>query len=158
MSSMPTSRLARYVLAGIALAVIATGVVAGQAAQQAPQAAAGAAEPVFNSPEVAADRMLTFRVHAPQARAVRLSSPDIAPIPLTAPMTPTDAGVWQVTVGPVVAGAYRYRLDIDGVPTVDPRNPMTSESNTLVWSLVEVPGSERAHLARSSPRVASIPR
>lgn len=121
----------------------ASSVVAAQEAQRPPAAPGGlAVAPAFNSPEVAADRTVTFRAHAPQARAVSLASPDIPPIPLNAPLARSDDGVWQVTVGPLAPGAYRYRFDIDGVQTVDPRNTMTSESNTLVWSLVQVPGSE----------------
>jgi enterochelin esterase family protein len=42
----------------------------------------------------------------------------------------------------VPAGAYRYSFVIDGVATIDPRNPSTSESNSNSWSLVYVPGSE----------------
>ena len=47
-----------------------------------------------------------------------------------------------MTVGPVPAGAYRYSFMIDGVATIDPRNPSTSESNNNSWSLVYVPGSD----------------
>ena len=45
-------------------------------------------------------------------------------------------------MGPVPAGAYRYAFVVDGVPTLDPRNPATSEANTNAWSLVYVPGSD----------------
>lgn len=57
-------------------------------------------------------------------------------------MTKREDGVWEATLGPVGAGAYRYHFNIDGVPTLDPRNPSISESNTTAWSLVYVPGSE----------------
>jgi len=57
-------------------------------------------------------------------------------------LTKRDDGVWEVTVGPVEAGAYRYNFNVDGVATIDPRNPAVSESNNNVWSLVCVPGSE----------------
>jgi enterochelin esterase family protein len=57
-------------------------------------------------------------------------------------MTKGQNGVWEATVGPVPAGAYRYRFTVDGVATMDPRNPSTSESNTNSWSLVYVAGSE----------------
>jgi enterochelin esterase family protein len=57
------------------------------------------------------------------------------------PFTKNDEGVWEATTDAVPAGAYRYTFVIDGVPIVDPRNPHVSESNTTVWSLVVVPGS-----------------
>jgi enterochelin esterase family protein len=50
--------------------------------------------------------------------------------------------VWEVTLGPIDPGAYRYNFNVDGVAVIDPRNPATSESNNNVWSLVYVPGSD----------------
>jgi enterochelin esterase family protein len=57
-------------------------------------------------------------------------------------MTKGENGIWEITLGPVEAGAYRYNFNVDGVTTIDPRNPSISESNTNVWSLVVVPGSD----------------
>jgi len=51
-------------------------------------------------------------------------------------------GVWEVTVGPIPPGAYRYSFNVDGIIVVDPRNPKTSESNENTWSLVQVPGAD----------------
>ena len=80
---------------------------------------------------------------APRAQAVRLSAGDIPGMtPGVAAMTRAENGVWEVTVGPVPAGAYRYNFNIDGVATIDPRNSAISESNANVWSLVVVPGNE----------------
>ena len=53
-----------------------------------------------------------------------------------------DQGVWEATVPPVPTGAYRYTFLVDGVPTMDPRNPAVSESNAMAWSLVVVPGAD----------------
>jgi enterochelin esterase family protein len=50
--------------------------------------------------------------------------------------------VWEVTIGPIEPGAYRYNFNVDGVSVIDPRNPAISESNNNVWSLVCVPGSD----------------
>ncbi|HUO30609.1 MAG TPA: alpha/beta hydrolase-fold protein [Bryobacteraceae bacterium] len=50
--------------------------------------------------------------------------------------------MWSATVGPVDPGAYRYTFLVDGVATMDPRNPAVSESNTDDWSLVYVPGAD----------------
>ena len=99
--------------------------------------------PVFVSPEVSPARTVTLRVYAPKAEAVRLNASDFPGVPFQGgtAMTRTDTGVWEATVGPVPAGAYRYAFVVDGVPTLDPRNPATSEANTNAWSLVYVPGS-----------------
>ena len=43
---------------------------------------------------------------------------------------------------PSTPARYRYNFNVDGVATIDPRNPAISESNNNVWSLVYVPGSD----------------
>jgi enterochelin esterase family protein len=98
--------------------------------------------PQVVSPEVAADRHITFRVYAPHADSVRLSAGDIPGQGSGAILTKGDNGVWEATIGPIDPGAYRYTLNVNGVPTVDPRNPSVSESNNTVWSVVYVPGSD----------------
>lgn len=97
------------------------------------------------SPEVAADRQVTFRLLAPKAETVQLGGS--GDIPGTGfgggkPMSKGTNGVWEVTVGPLPPGAYRYSYNVDGVAVVDPRNPKTSESNENTWSLVQVPGAD----------------
>ncbi|HVQ65327.1 MAG TPA: alpha/beta hydrolase-fold protein, partial [Terriglobia bacterium] len=49
---------------------------------------------------------------------------------------------WSTTVGPVEPGSYRYTFNVDGVATIDPRSPATSESNANVWSVVHIPGAD----------------
>lgn len=97
--------------------------------------------PQVVSPEVSAGK-ITFRVLAPKADAVRLNGGDIPNNQKGTEMTKGGDGIWEVTLGPVPAGAYRYHFNMDGVPVVDPRNPLVSESNNNVWSLVTVPGSD----------------
>jgi len=112
-------------------------------AQAAPGGRGGQQAPQFVSPEVATDRRITFRVYAARAQAVRLSGGDIPGLtPATTAMTRAENGVWEVTVGPIGPGAYRYNFNIDGVATIDPRNSAISESNANVWSLVGVPGND----------------
>lgn len=98
--------------------------------------------PPVKSPEVKDDRTLIFRIRAASADAVRLESSDIPKLGRGGAMTKSDEGVWEVTVGPVEPGAYRYHINIDGISVVDPANPATSESNGNTWSLVTVPGSD----------------
>lgn len=57
-------------------------------------------------------------------------------------MTKRENGVWEVLMGPLESGAYRYNYNVDGVSVMDPRHPKISESNMNAWSLVYVPGAE----------------
>jgi enterochelin esterase-like enzyme len=110
---------------------------------QAPAGRGGAQQASqFSSPEVTADRRISFRILAPQAREIRLNASDIPGLGQNTRFTKADNGVWELTVGPLDSGAYRYNFNVDGVATIDPRNPAISESNNNVWSLVYVPGSD----------------
>ncbi|MDX1931775.1 MAG: alpha/beta hydrolase-fold protein [Capsulimonadales bacterium] len=109
----------------------------------APRRTTAQPPPQFASIEVTAERKLTFRILAPKATAVRLDAGDIpAANPEAYTLTKKENDLWEVTLGPVPAGAYRYRFNIDGVPTLDPRNPAVSESNANSWSLAVVPGAD----------------
>lgn len=114
-----------------------------QAPAPAGRGAGRGGPPPVTSVEVTADRRVTFRIAAPQAQNVRLSASDIPNVGQGA-MTKNANGVWEMTIGPVPAGAYRYNFNVDGVATLDPRNPLTSESQNNSWSLMYVPGSEFA--------------
>src|SRR5579871_3170831 len=95
------------------------------------------------SPEVMPDHTVVFRILAPEAKKVTLRAGDIQGLPREGvSFTKDDQGVWSATVGPIDPGAYRYTFGVDGVATMDPRNPDVSESNTNDWSLVYVPGKE----------------
>ena len=94
------------------------------------------------SPEVAADRHVMFRILAPKAEEVLLTGSDIPGVGQGAAMTKDPNGVWEVTLGPIESGAYRYNFNVDGVSVIDPRNPTTSESNNNTWSMVYVPGAD----------------
>lgn len=98
--------------------------------------------PQVVSPEVAGDCKVTFRVLAPKTEAVKLTGSDIPGVGQGAEMTKGTNGVWEVTLGPIRPGAYRYNFNVDGVSVIDPRNPTTSESNANTWSLVHVPGAD----------------
>ncbi len=102
----------------------------------------GPQTPPVISPEVAADRHVTFRVLAPKAEAVRLAAGDIPGNGQGVEMAKGTNGVWEITIGPVDPGAYRYNFNVDGVSVIDPRNPAVSESNQNVWSLVYMPGAD----------------
>jgi enterochelin esterase family protein len=100
-----------------------------------------APRPKVVSPEVSVDRHITFRILAPKADKVRLTGGDIQGKEAREFAKGAD-DVWQLTLGPIDPGAYRYLINVDEVPVIDPTNPSTSESNNNVWSLVNVPGLE----------------
>jgi enterochelin esterase family protein len=134
-----------------AAVTVATVALAIQAFAQAPAPAAAPAEaprfrgalgPQVNSPELGAERKVTFRILAPKAESVRLSGSDFPGNNQGALMTKETNGVWEVTLGPLPPGYYRYHFNVDGVSVIDPRNPATSESNANTWSLVGIPGGE----------------
>jgi enterochelin esterase family protein len=127
-------RLTPLVCAGLVLLTSSASVPA----QERP----GPRPPQFVSPEVSAERKVSFRIHAPKAEAVRLSGSDLPGTGRGVAMKKGENGVWEVTVGPVPPGAYRYTFNVDGVAVIDSRNPSTSESNSTTWSLVYVPGSD----------------
>ena len=136
------------IVAAIVLAVLVlVPTVFGQAAATPPaergmRAGRGPQGQALVSPEVQADRHITFRILAPQASSVTLTGTDIPGNGQGAKMTKGENGVWEVTLGPVGPGAYRYTFNVDGVAVVDPRSPAISESNNNIWSLVYVPGSD----------------
>ena len=136
---MHTSQIVRIAATVALLATFAAPVAARQPAQGRGR---GAGAPTVVSPEVSADRRITFRINAPQAQAVRVSAGDIPGLGQTGVMTKGDTGIWTFTSEPLPPGAYRYNINVDGVAVIDPRNPLTSVSNNNVWSLALVPGSE----------------
>lgn len=99
--------------------------------------------PHVNSPVVTPDRHIVFRIYAPKATKVMVFSTDI--LGITSPvseMSKGSEGIWEVTLGAVEPGAYRYNFYVDSVPVIDPVNTSISESNMNVWSMVYVPGAD----------------
>jgi enterochelin esterase family protein len=96
------------------------------------------------SPEVHADRTVTFRLRAPKASVVTLTGDWLASRSSstggTVPMTKDAAGVWSVTAGPLEATVHLYFFTMDGVTMADPVNPRMKLRVRTSASLVEVPG------------------
>jgi enterochelin esterase-like enzyme len=116
-------------------------------AVQTPAGRGTAPAPAVISPDVRPDRRVTFRILAPEAQKVELRSPGDIPgiggrgVALPQ-LTRNPDGVWEATFGPLPAGAYRYVFVVNGLTVVDSRNPMTSQTNTTVYSLAVVGGSD----------------
>lgn len=76
--------------------------------------------PALVTPEVKADRTVTFRFRAPNAQEVTLVGELDG---RTYPMTKDDNGIWSVTVGPWSPDVYNYQFNVDGIIAMDPVNP-----------------------------------
>ncbi len=75
--------------------------------------------PLVISPQVNADKTVTFRYLAPLAKDVKLSAQfEKGP----RPMTRDTVGIWSITVGPVSPDIYPYSFQVDGVTVMDPAN------------------------------------
>lgn len=90
------------------------------------------------SPDVQADRSVTFRFRAPKATEVVLNG-EWKGGGKTA-MTKDDQGVWSVTVGPLDADLYGYSFSVDGMTVTDPANPVLKPMRSPRTSVVDVPG------------------
>ncbi|MFL6417113.1 MAG: alpha/beta hydrolase-fold protein [Bryobacteraceae bacterium] len=99
------------------------------------------------SPEVHADRSVTFRLFAPKAsEVVLMGSPGILEvIKDPKPLQRNEKGVWSVTVDPLPPGFYTYGYAIDGgVRMPDPSNPNLELRRWGATSSFIVPGQEKA--------------
>src|SRR5206468_5035446 len=66
--------------------------------------------PQVVSPEVSADRRITFRILAARAQTVRLNGGDIPGNSQGSELTKGTNGIWEVTLGPIEPGTYRYNF------------------------------------------------
>jgi len=91
------------------------------------------------SPEVGADRRVTFRLSAPQAHDVVLTGEFM---PGARKLEKDAQGLWSVTIGPIEPETYHYNFAIDGVRTIDPGNPnlKTGSTSSTLASVLEVRG------------------
>ena len=102
-----------------------------------------AAQPAqVRSPEVLADRRVTFRLTAPKASEVHLTCECVLGQKPSA-LQKDDKGVWSVTIGPFATDIYEYEFWVDGVQMIDPRNEVVKHNNRpgMISSLLTVPGT-----------------
>ena len=101
---------------------------------------AALAAPAFCQ-EILPDRHVTFRITAPKASEVTLTTDW-----LTAPekMVKDDKGVWSVTVGPLAPATYIHSYTVDGVVMADPVNPRIKLRARGSGSLFDVPADTPA--------------
>ena len=117
----------------------------------------------YKSVEQGEDQHVTFRLCAPDAKEVLLTSSDIMDvIPMGFPpgtpqglaMQKDATGLWSVTTPkPIAADTYRFAFRVDGVKTVDPLGKTFSEELKGIDSTFEVTGPEGAFQAWD-PKIA----
>ena len=138
-----TAAIAAAFLAGSASAQAAPG----GNAQAQPRTCASQGVPSMPSAERLADGRVTFRLCAPTATAVGVTSSDHPAIRSVAAgsagmtMTRDSLGRWSgTTTAPIPAGTYRYNFQVNGARVPDPMATRFSEERTGINSLLEVPG------------------
>jgi len=133
-----------FVLSILSMAVVLAGFMALAAPAQTPPA------PVI-SPDVHADRSVTFRLRAPNDKEVALQ---LEGVPKPIPMQKDEEGVWSVTTEPLAADYYGYSFIADGVNMFDPSNHAVKPNFLYRASELHVPGAASA----SAPwEIAAVP-
>lgn len=109
--------------------------------------------PLVISPQVLADKKVTFRYLSPFSKDVRLAGGQFGSN--NVPMVKDTSGVWSVTVGPVRPDIYPYNFIVDGVSVMDPSNVDFFPNERFKASLVDVPGfTPLIHAMRDVPHGA----
>src|SRR5512145_1789762 len=125
------------------LATVVTLVAASLGAQQAappatpPQAVR---PPVPRSPEIHADRRVTFRLAAPDASVVMLNGTWDNGSNIK--MAKDENGIWTTTVGPLAPQLWAYSYSVDGVKALDPGNAETQRDGARYDNLLMIAGPE----------------
>jgi enterochelin esterase family protein len=90
------------------------------------------------SPEIHADRTVTFRLRAPNAHDVSVSGE----WGQGGALTKDDAGVWSITLGPLAPDLYGYGFSVDGLRVLDPANTRIKPMRSNSTSILDVPGTK----------------
>jgi len=123
-----TNKIIMYILA---LGLLSHGIRAQEInPQQGPQ---------FESPEIAADGMVTFKVHSASAQNIAINGSWMG-YGETLPLEKGAEDLWSVTVGPLEPYMYHYNFFIDGVSAIDPKNAHALRDGVRYASMLIVPG------------------
>ncbi|NEU66099.1 esterase [Spirosoma agri] len=97
----------------------------------------------LKSPKVMADKRVMISIYAPKASDVTVTGDFLGqPKPLS--LTKSEQGVWSTLVGPLKPDYYTYTLMVDGVRTMDPKNPVIKQGISSLENVMAVPGTETA--------------
>ena len=110
------------------------------------------------SPEINAEKTVTFRIHAPKAIKVEVTG-DFLPtqkmetqwgtfdVPGVAELKEGKDGVWEYTTPePVAPELYTYTFKVDGQTIIDPSNVYINRDVSSLTSLLLVDGNELTNL------------
>jgi len=95
--------------------------------------------PFIVSPQVHADKQVTFSYLDPNAREVKLSGQFLKS---DVPLQKDSLGIWTVKVGPIAPDLYPYSFIVDGVNVMDPANVEFFPNERFKASMVYVPGDQ----------------
>ncbi|MDE6022387.1 MAG: esterase [Muribaculaceae bacterium] len=134
--------------------LIAISFLASVALANAQQALFGGQQVV--SPEINADKSVTFRLNAPNATSVQVTGDFLPPqtvetpmgkwdAPGTADLKKNDQGVWEFTTAPLAPELYSYTFVVDGLRTMDPANVYMNRDVATVTNIFIIDG-DRASL------------
>jgi enterochelin esterase family protein len=133
---MEMSMMSNRFLVSVLLSTLLIGLtaLAQPPANPAPRRSQGAST---QSPQVQADRKVTFRLRAPKAAEVTVNGqwPNGQ-----ATMAKDSNDVWTVTVGPIEPGVWEYSFQVDGVQMIDPGNPAIKPMREPRTSILHIPG------------------
>ncbi|WP_461107202.1 esterase [Spirosoma koreense] len=101
------------------------------------------ANDTLKSPKVLDDKRVLIQIYAPKASEVMVGG-DFASGNKPVSLTKNDQGVWSVAVGPLRPDYYTYTLMVDGVRTMDPKNPVVKQGISSLENVMAVPGAETA--------------
>ena len=117
-----------------------------------PGPSGGTLRPAHRSPEVLPDGRVRFRLLAPQAKSVALRGhfqlyergpwPETHPGPIELERGSDE--LWFHETAPLEPGFYQYWFVVDGLPLLDPQNPLGSVAiypTTVPRSYVDVPAA-----------------
>jgi enterochelin esterase-like enzyme len=103
------------------------------------------------SPEVLPDRRVTFRIYAPKASEVAIGGDWTAQgLGPGGRLEKDEKGVWSITIGPLPPDFYSYRFTVDGVRTIDPKNPLIKQGVSSLDSMFFITGEAAAFEAHQT--------
>jgi enterochelin esterase-like enzyme len=97
---------------------------------------------VPSSPVMLGGNHVAFHLYAPAAAEVVLNGD--WPGGMGISMSKDDEGIWSATVGPLDPELWGYTFSVDGVRTLDPRNPNTKRDGVRYDSILLISGPESA--------------
>jgi hypothetical protein len=100
------------------------------------------------SPEVHADRTVTFRLRAPNAQEVLLGREGAQRVA----MQKGSEGIWTYTTDALEPDFYGYSFVVDGVSLVDPSNSVLKPNLLNLTSMFHVPGASGMIVITTSTR------